>query len=65
MMAAIKGNEDAVKQLIARDADVNKTGWTPLHYAASGGTEQHLRIAALLLETTRTSMRHRPTEPRR
>ena len=50
MMAAIKGNEDAVKQLIARDADVNKTGWTPLHYAASGGTEQHLRIAALLLE---------------
>jgi ankyrin repeat protein len=50
MMAAIKGNEDAVKQLIARDADVNKTGWAPLHYAASGGTEQHLRIAALLLE---------------
>ena len=50
MMAAIKGNVEAVRKLIARDADVNKTGWAPLHYAASGGTEQHLRIAALLLE---------------
>jgi uncharacterized protein len=50
MLAAIKGNIDAVKQLIARDADVNKTGWTPLHYAASGGAEEHSRIVALLLE---------------
>lgn len=50
MLAAIKGNLDAVKQLVARDADVNKTGWAPLHYAASGGTEEHLRIASHLLE---------------
>lgn len=50
MIAAIKGNVDAVQKLIAREADVNKTGWTPLHYAASGGTDQHLRVAALLLE---------------
>lgn len=50
MLAAIKGNLDAVKQLVARDADVNKTGWAPLHYAASGGTEEHLRIASYLLE---------------
>lgn len=50
MIAAIKGNVEAVKALIARDADVNKTGWTPLHYAASAGSQQHLAIIALLLE---------------
>ena len=27
-------------QLVAKDADVNKTGWTPLHYAASGTGDQ-------------------------
>jgi ankyrin repeat protein len=36
--------------LIARDADVNKTGWTPLHYAASAGSPAHTQIIALLLE---------------
>lgn len=50
MMAAIKGNMEAVRALIARDADVNKPGWTPLHYAASGTSPQHVRIIALLLE---------------
>ena len=50
MMAAIKGNIDAVRALLARDADVNKTGWAPLHYAASAGSPQHTRIIALLLE---------------
>ena len=50
MMAAIKGNVEAVRALIARDADVNKTGWAPLHYAASAGTPQHTQIIALLLE---------------
>ena len=50
MMAAIKGNVEAVKALIARDADVNKTGWTPLHYAASAGSPQHAVIIGLLLE---------------
>ena len=50
MMAAIKGHVDAVRALIARDADVNKTGWTPLHYAATGGKPEHVRIIALLLE---------------
>ena len=50
MMAAIKGNVEAVKALIARGADVNKTGWAPLHYAASAGTPQHTAIIALLLE---------------
>lgn len=50
MMAALKGNLDAVKALLARDADVNKTGWAPLHYAASAGSPQHVQIIALLLE---------------
>ncbi|MCZ8219544.1 MAG: ankyrin repeat domain-containing protein [Acidovorax sp.] len=50
MIAAIKGNVDAVKALIAREADVNKTGWAPLHYAASAGSPQHALIIALLLE---------------
>lgn len=47
MMAALKGQEDAAKVLVARGADVNKTGWTPLHYAASGG---NVAIVKLLLE---------------
>jgi len=50
MMAALKGNLAAVRALIARDADVNKPGWTPLHYAAAGVSAQHAAIAALLLE---------------
>lgn len=50
MMAALKGHVDAVKQLLARDADVNKTGWTPLHYAASAGSPQHAEIISILLE---------------
>ncbi len=50
MMAALKGNLEAVKALLARDGDVNKTGWAPLHYAASAGSRQHVAIIALLLE---------------
>jgi ankyrin repeat protein len=47
MMAALKGNLEIAKKLVERDADINKTGWTPLHYAATGG---HLAIIELLLE---------------
>jgi ankyrin repeat protein len=50
MMAALKGNMEAVKSLLARGADVNKTGWAPLHYAASAGSPRHVQIIALLLE---------------
>jgi ankyrin repeat protein len=50
MMAALKGNVEAVKALLARDADVNKPGWTALHYAASAGTPEHVVIIRLLLE---------------
>lgn len=47
MIAAFKGYKEQVRKLIARDADVNKPGWTPLHYAATAG---HVDIIALLLD---------------
>ena len=47
MMAALRGHTALARKLIARDADVNKPGWTPLHYAATGG---HLEMMRLLLE---------------
>lgn len=47
MLAALRGHIELVQQLIVRGADVNKTGWTPLHYAATSG---HLDIMNLLLE---------------
>jgi len=47
MMAALKGHADLVRKLVERNADVNKTGWTPLHYAATNG---HLAIMQLLLD---------------
>ena len=50
MIAALRGHVGAVQALLARDADVNKTGWTPLHYAATGSQPQQPEIIALLLE---------------
>ena len=47
MLAAIKGEIDLCRQLIARDADVNKPGWAPLHYAATSGNAQ---VVQLLLD---------------
>ena len=47
MLAALAGMRDVCARLIALDADVNKTGWTPLHYAATGG---HDAVIRLLLE---------------
>jgi len=52
MMAAIKGQPDVVRQLIAKDADVNKTGWTPLHYAVSAGGPDQLTIVRMLLDAS-------------
>lgn len=40
MLAALKGYSDICSILIERDADVNKPGWTPLHYAATGGNAE-------------------------
>jgi ankyrin repeat protein len=47
MMAALKGHADWVRKLIERGAQVNKTGWTPLHYAATGPNPA---VVQLLLE---------------
>lgn len=47
MMAALKGQLEIATALIKRDADVNKTGWAPLHYASTNG---HLAIMSLLLD---------------
>lgn len=47
MLAALKGYLPLVQKLVNNDADVNKTGWAPLHYAASGG---HVPVIEHLLE---------------
>jgi ankyrin repeat protein len=47
MLACLQGNLALAQQLIAKDADVNKPGWTPLHYASTHG---HLAVMNLLLE---------------
>ena len=36
MMAALGGKVEWAQKLIDRGAQVNRAGWTPLHYAASG-----------------------------
>jgi len=50
MMAALRGYVKAARTLVERGADVNKTGWAPLHYAATGTQPQQPEIIALLLE---------------
>lgn len=47
MLASLKGHKELVRKLIARDAHVNKPGWAPLHYAATGG---HLEVMLILLD---------------
>ena len=49
MLAALKGQLEWAEKLIKKGADINKTGWTPLHYAASGG---QVAIISLLLESS-------------
>jgi ankyrin repeat protein len=49
MLAALKGYLPLVKQLVDKDADVNKPGWTPLHYAASTG---QVAVIEFLLENS-------------
>jgi len=38
MMAALKAEVDAASALVAHGAAVRKDGWSPLHYAATGGS---------------------------
>ena len=47
MMAALRSEGDAAQALVARGAAINKDGWTPLHYAATGG---NVKIIRLLLD---------------
>lgn len=47
MMAVLKGHNALAAALLDKDADVNKTGWTPLHYAATSG---NIELTRLLLE---------------
>ena len=47
MLAALQQQESLVKRLIQRGADINRPGWTPLHYAATKG---HVGIIRMLLE---------------
>lgn len=47
MIAAYRKNRPVVEKLIDRGAEVNRVGWTALHYAASVGADD---IVALLLD---------------
>ncbi len=46
MMAALKGEAALAAELVAHGAAVQKEGWSPLHYAATGG---NVEIVKLLL----------------
>ncbi|MFT3955407.1 MAG: ankyrin repeat domain-containing protein [Piscinibacter sp.] len=47
MLAAIAGDIEACESLIERGAQIDKPGWSPLHYAASGPEP---RIVRMLLD---------------
>ena len=47
MLAALHGLLAECQGLIERGADVNKSGWAPLHYAATNG---HLAVMQLLID---------------
>ena len=49
MIAAYKSNKAAVQALLALDAQVNRVGWTALHYAATVGANE---IVQLLLDAS-------------
>lgn len=46
MLAVIRGHRNTVESLLTGGAQVNKTGWSALHYAASAGNND---LAKLLL----------------
>jgi len=47
MIAAFKGNLPAVRALLEKGAEINRPGWTALHYAAASGSTE---LVALLLD---------------
>ncbi len=44
MIAAYKSNKAAVEALLARNVQVNRPGWTALHYAAAAGADDIVRM---------------------
>ncbi len=44
MLAAINNQLELATVLIARGADINRPGWTPLHYAAAKGHKEMMRL---------------------
>ena len=47
MLAALKGNLDTTQRLLDKGAAINRPGWTPLHYAATGPEP---KLVSLMLE---------------
>jgi uncharacterized protein len=47
MMAALRGSLDWCRRLLQRGAQINRDGWAPLHYAASGPEP---KVVAMLLD---------------
>lgn len=47
MLAALDNQLELVKHMVKMGADVNRPGWTPLHYAATHG---HVQVIRYLLE---------------
>ena len=44
MLAAFKHNKPALLALLAKGAQVNRPGWTALHFAAASGADEIVRI---------------------
>ena len=44
MLAALNDDLVLINALIAKDAEVNKKGWTPLHYAATNGHDDVVKV---------------------
>ncbi len=55
MMAALRGLDDWLPQLVAHGAAIEREGWTPLHYAATG--PQPSTVAWLLERGARVDSR--------
>ncbi len=47
MLAAISGELEVVRLLVEHGAEVNRSGWSALHYAATGG---HVPVVRYLIE---------------
>ena len=50
MLAALRGHIGLMRQLIQQGAEINKPGWTPLHYAATQAKPVSVEMVELLLE---------------